>query len=161
MAKLGTYFGNKKLPEETVNSYWEILGDLPFKYAMMAVIKVMAEWEYQNIPLPAVIRKATIALQNPNTLTPAEAWSQANAALDKYGYYGAVEGMKSLSPAIRKTIRALGGFESVCATDNIETVRAQFMRMYDSFAKTEREYEVLPESVKQFIAGAQVKQIAG
>ena len=148
MAKLTSYFGSKNMPSETVNSYWEILNDIPYEVAMMAVIKIMASWEYQNIPLPGVIRKAALSLQNPNMITPAEAWAQANAALDKFGYYGAAEGMKSLAPGIRKTIRSLGGFEALCTTDNMDTMRAQFLRMYDSFAKTEREYEVLPESVK-------------
>ena len=135
----------------------EMFADMPYELTKNALIKVLVTAKFW--PSVAEIREAALALQNPDMITPAEAWSQANAALDRYGYYRADEGMRSLPPAIQKTLRALGGFSEVCITENIDTVRAQFMRMYEQFAKTEREYAVLPESVKQFIAGTAVKQI--
>ncbi len=136
----------------------EMFSDMPYEFAKNALIKVLVTAKFW--PTVAEIREAAVSLQNPNMITPAEAWSQANAALDKYGYYRADEGMAVLSPAIKKTIRALGGFESICTTENIETVRAQFLRMYDAFAKSEKENALLPESVRQFIAGA-VKELPG
>lgn len=137
----------------------EMLSDLPFGLVKNALIKVLVTAKYW--PTVAEIREAALSLQNPRAITAAEAWSQANAALDKYGYYRADEGMRSLPPAIQKTLRACGGWAAVCTTENIDTIRAQFMRMFGDFAKTEREYEILPQSVKQFLAGVEVKQIEG
>jgi hypothetical protein len=142
----------------TITLWEKMLEDIPYELAENAIIKIIATAKFW--PTVAEIREAAVSLQNPNMITPAEAWSQANAALDKYGYYRADEGMAVLSPAIKKTIRALGGFESICTTENIETVRAQFLRMYDQFAKSEKENALLPESVRQFIAGA-VKELTG
>lgn len=137
----------------------EMFADMPYELTKNALIKVLVTAKFW--PTVAEIREAALALQNPNSITPAEAWSQANAALDKYGYYGAVEGMKSLPPSIQKTLRACGGWAAVCTTENIDTIRAQFMRMFADFAKTEKEYEILPARVKAFLGGVEVKQLEG
>lgn len=160
LAFITALYPNIQVKQGTVEAWHEMIGDIPYAIGKEALKKVLAEQQIPALPTIGKIREAALYLKNPNILSPAEAWSQANAALDKYGYYRADEGMAVLPPAIKKTIRALGGFESICTTENIETVRAQFLRMYDQFAKSERENALLPESVRQFIAGA-VKELPG
>ncbi|NLI74758.1 MAG: hypothetical protein GX369_08360 [Euryarchaeota archaeon] len=143
----------------TARLWQEILSDMPFELAKNALLKVLVTAKYW--PTVAEIREAALALQNPGMISPAEAWSQANAALDKYGYYRADEGMGSLPTEVQKTIRACGGWGAICTSENIDTVRAQFLRMFADFSQTEHDYKVLPASVKNFMENVQIKQITG
>jgi hypothetical protein len=135
----------------TANLWKELLGDMPFEVAKAAIIKVLATTKFW--PTVAEIREAAAQLTGPQIISPAEAWALVERANDNYGYYRPIEGMKTLPPLVQTTIRALGGFRDVCASENVGVTRGQFMKMYEQYAVREKEMSVLPESVKQFIGG--------
>jgi len=129
----------------------EILSDIPFDVAKAAIIKVLSTARF--FPTVAEIREACATLTNPQILTPAEAWGQVIKSLQNYGYYRPKEGMEALEPTVQKAVRAFGGFTELCLCENIDVARGQFLKMYDQLAKREKETSVLPESVRQIMAG--------
>lgn len=135
----------------TVALWTEMLSDMPFATAKTALIKVLATAKFW--PTVAEIREAAVSITNPTMLTPAEAWGQVIRAVKDYGYYRPTEGIATLDPTVRKAVKAFGGFVEICMTENIDVVRAQFMRVYEQCASREKEIAVLPESVKTFIGG--------
>lgn len=75
------------------------------------------------------------------------AFEQLMKAVKRYGFYEAEKGMESLTPLIRKTVNALGGFTVVCDNpiDQRGTLRAQFRDIYNSKKQQERTLRRLPE----------------
>ena len=154
MAKLTSYFDNKNLPSETINSYWEILSDLPYKQTVMGIIKTMSTWEQGFIPKPATIRRETLSLTEQAPPLPAEAWSLVREAIRRD-----IPADK-LHPAIQRAVRGMGGLDGIgYAEVPIGVLQSQFMKLYEPVRGDDQTQGVLPNSVKMFIEGAEVKQI--
>ena len=158
MAYLSAGFGGREIPTATLDVYWDLLQDLPGNIAFAAIKKVLVENIYPTFPAVGVIRKAAVDLANPQMLLPAEAWGLVQKANDKFGYYRAVEGMESLPVTVQKAVRAMGGFTSICMSENPDITRGQFMKMYDQYAARERELATIPASVRELI-GETVKSL--
>ena len=155
MAKLTSYFDNKNLPSETINSYWEILSDLPYKQTVMGIIKTMSTWEQGFIPKPATIRRETLSLTEQAPPLPAEAWAQAREASMARAF-----DVSTLHPAVQKAIRGMGGLEAMGLDESPLGMRqARFLKLYEPVAQFEQTQGVLPEAVRVFIGQAEVKQI--
>ncbi|TEB15158.1 Loader and inhibitor of phage G40P [Pelotomaculum sp. FP] len=135
----------------TVVLWMKILSDIPYDVVQAALAKVLATAKFW--PTVAEIREAAAAISSPFILSPAEAWGQVIKAVQEYGYYRSGEGLATLDKTVQKAVQAFGGFREICMSENIDVVRAQFMRMYGQFANREKETAVLPESVKNFIGG--------
>lgn len=135
----------------TANLWQELLSDIPFEVAKAAIIKILATARFW--PTVAEIREAAAAITNPHILSPAEAWALVEQANDRYGYYRAEEGMKSLPPLVQTIVKSLSGFREVCASEEPGVVRGQFMKMYDQYAAREREKAVLPSDILELVEG--------
>lgn len=133
----------------TVALWSEILSDIPFDLAKAALIKVLVTAKFW--PTVAEIREAATQLANPQALLPAEAWGLVTQANSKYGYYRASEGMESLPTMVQEVVRALGGFRTICMSENPDITRAHFLKMYEQYANREREYNLLPTGVRQLV----------
>jgi len=80
-----------------------------------------------------------------------EVWAEIIGAIGKYGYCRADEAMGSLSEFARQAVRAFG-WETLCRSENIETDRAHFLRIYQAI-KTRNDHQyILPKDVRAFIA---------
>lgn len=155
IAKLTSYFDNKKLSSETVNSYWEILNDLPYKQTIAGIIKTMSTWEQGYMPKPATIRRETLSLSVKPAPLPAEAWAQARHASAQREF-----NLSVLHPAVQRAIRGMGGLDAMGEDESPLGMRqARFMKLYEPVAGEENQQAVLPEAVRAFSAGVQVKQI--
>ena len=148
MAYLSSGFGGKNIPTATVDVYWDLLKDLPAEVVMAAVRKVLTEWEYPNLPLVGVIRKAATELITPPAPTALEAWGMVREAIRKD------KPESSLHPAIQRAIKAFNGLDGIGYSEHIEFIQAQFLKAYDPIARSENQQAALPASVRQFIEGA-------
>lgn len=142
---------DKPVSKATVEAYFEMLGDLQYNLAMAAVQKIIAADEYPVIPTIGKIRKAAAEIVRPNKLTAPEAWGQVINAIYHYGYYCEAEALAALSPEVAEVVRFMG-WRELCHSDNVDVIRAQFMRMYDTQEARHRENDMLPPAVREYIS---------
>jgi hypothetical protein len=127
---------------ETIEMYHAMLQDIPVEVAMRAV----QDWVLTSEKFPTIagIRKKCAEVSGVLSPTASEAWAEVNDVCDRYGIYA--ENRPSWShPLIRKTVKALG-YQHICQTENITTVRAQFNKMYNELKEKEDSEIVLQKS---------------
>jgi hypothetical protein len=153
---------DKPLSKATVEAYFEMLGDLQYNLAMAAVQKIIATDEYPVLPTIGKIRTAAAELTRPHKLTAPEAWGLVLSAIHQHGYYNPEKALESMPPDVGEVVRWMG-WQELCHSDNVDVIRAQFMRMYDTQEGRRRETEMLPPVVKNYLAevGQKLKLIGG
>jgi hypothetical protein len=120
-----------------------VLGDMPYQLAEKACLRHVNLSKF--FPTPAELREHAAALM-PTSLPDAEvAWGEVLRSLQKVGSYRKPEWTH---PAIEETVKHMwGSWANACATvqvDNLGVDRAQFVRMYTTVSKRQREAQVLP-----------------
>jgi len=80
-----------------------------------------------------------------------EIWAEIMSAIGRYGFYRAVEAKKSLSPLAYEAVKALDWY-SLCKSENPETDRAHFLRIYQAIKNRHDQNYILPKDVRAFIA---------
>ena len=125
VAALASAFPAFPPARETVAVYVEALADLDHAATVEATRDlIMLE---ERFPSVATIRRRVGHRAGLLAPTAAQAWEEVNAQ--------ASDGGRSrvpswTHPAVAETVRAVGWF-SLCSSTNPETMRAQFLRLYD------------------------------
>lgn len=146
----------KTMPQNQMEVYFDLLGDLPGAAVLAAAKRVVLEGDGW-IPPVGKIRAAALALVRPPELTWGEAWDLACAAARRFGLDRPREGLESLPGSVASAARAIG-WRCLCdATEGqMDTLRAQFRDVYKPIAERDQRAAMLPPSVRQAVA-----QIAG
>ena len=132
----------------------KMLSDFPYDLAEAAVCKVLATSKYW--PNVAEIREAALSLTGNAAPLPADAWAMVREAIRRD------LPAEKLHPAIQRAVRGMGGLDGIgYAEVPIGVLQTQFMRLYEPLARDEQTQAQLPEAVREFISGMEVKQIAG
>lgn len=147
---------DKPISRATVEAYYITLNDLPYDLTMAAMQKIIAVSEYPTIPTIGKIRTAAAEINEPNRITAPEAWGIASRAVQKYGRYNEAEAHKSMEPNVSAVVRMIG-WDNLCQSENIDVIRAQFMRMYETQENKRRENTLLPPAVKEYISHNKTK----
>lgn len=128
-----------------VQVWYEMLGDLDYAVASMAVKKIIMQNTFP--PAIAEVRKAAIEISSPMGLTAAEAWGEVIKAIRNYGYYREKEVMASMSPITAQVVRYMG-WREICLSEEPEILRAHFLKMYDQVAAREQEKQLLSPTMQ-------------
>jgi len=128
-----------------VQVWHEMLGDLDYAVASMAVKKIIMQNTFP--PAIAEVRKAAAELTNPENLTSSEAWGEVTRAIRNYGYYRGEEALASLSPTTAQVVRYMG-WREICMSEDIGVIRGQFLRMYEQIATREQEKQLLSPTMQ-------------
>ena len=91
-----------------VRVWHEMLGDLDYAVASMAVKKIIM----QNTFAPAIaeVRKAATEIMSPEQVTGSEAWGEVTRAIRHYGYYRETEALASMPPQPSGASHGLAGY---------------------------------------------------
>jgi hypothetical protein len=136
---------------------WDkMLSDIPYQLAEKALVKVLSTAKF--FPTVAEIREAAAEITNPLPITAAEAWGQVMEAVRKFGSYRPTEAMEWLSPEVAVMVRRFG-FVDICRSEQIDVIRGQFIKLWDSQAKREKELMVLPSPVRNLIQGVAERRL--
>lgn len=146
----------KAVTKETVDVYFDLLGDLPAPAFRAAAKRVLLEHKWANFPSVAELREAAaLTMQGEiSSLSPAEAWHLAWEAVK--GIDPEVEGTleracSGLPPIVFEAMRAFG-INSLCfGRDPVGVVRAQFIKIYEQLAAREQRQALLPSALRQSI----------
>ena len=128
---LSAAFPNYTMSAETVEMWHAMLSDIPGG----VVLRAAQDWilTEERYPTIAGIRRLCADVAGCISASPNDAWAEVTDAITTRGVYG---GMPEWSNEfISKTVKTLG-WSHLCHTENIATVRAQFLKMYADFKAT-------------------------
>lgn len=177
LAKLAAAFPTD-MTEPQIVLYEEYLTDIEDDDLKRAIDECIATCRF--FPRIAEIREkaAENAARRSGIPSAADAWAEVQHEIRAKGFYQAPE---FSHPLVREAMLAVGGWAHLTGPDepNIETVRAQYMRIYDAMLKRvkddrmllpgtrkwigegEREQEQLPPAEEKEALPDMVKDIAG
>jgi hypothetical protein len=134
----------------TIDLWCELLGDIPYNVANIVIQKLILTSEFP--PTIADIRKQVANITNKEHLDSASAWGEVQKSVTSYGWNKYEEMKENVS---NKTLQVIGmiGWTNICMCelDQLNTLRSQFMRMYDSVNERSKKDELLPDSLKEQI----------
>lgn len=134
--------------EEGFKMWLTLLADVPDDIASLAFEKHILTEKYP--PSVAGIREIVLELTNNSIDDWTEGFDLTRRAIKKFGSYQeyeALEWISSKNPIAGEVTRRLG-FKELCLAENMDVIRGQYRRAYESYAADEKSMAVLPTSVK-------------
>lgn len=122
-----------------------VLEDVPYEIAEQALMRVLARVKY--FPTAAELREAVLEMTSEELPTAWEAWAEVRRTVQKYGFYEPQAAQSDLNPLVWKAVSVIG-WREICLTDEPEIVRAQFVRVYDTLLRRERDERSLPMALR-------------
>lgn len=162
LAVVNAAFPNMQVTEAMVSLWHELLGDLDFGIAKMAVKKLILESPYP--PTIADVRKRAVEITTlpEERIDASEAWGEVMKAIRFYGYYREAEAMESMPPMVAKVAKYMG-WQEICHSERPDVVRGQFLRMYETVANREKQDRLLPvamrDEIRRLAEGMSMKMI--
>ena len=142
----------------------ELLQDIPFELGKAAVAAHAASSPYA--PAVSEIRAYARKLTEPPRLSADEAWAVALGTIRRYGCspvrdvatgkFPHERARENTPPEVWRVMELMG-YRSMCMSENIDVLRAQFIRAWERQEQVRREREqllpFLPEAVKEKVLG--------
>ena len=126
---------------EGMSLVWSaFLKEIPFSLAVEALYRVVSKSPYP--PTLYDFKREIIELLEENPLDAAEAWGQVMNAVRWFGIYRADEALESLDEITREVVKAIG-WNEICLTENIDTVRAHFIKLYNQYRERKLEEKLM------------------
>lgn len=137
----------------TYVAYHAILHDIPGDMLRASALHLGGESKW--FPTAAELRHAVFALQEraQGIPTAQDAWAEVKRAFRRgFSIYRAPALEDWSHPLIAKALDAIGGWRTLCQSDNDAADRARFLQAYDVYVRREQEHmRMLPE-VRQVVA---------
>lgn len=142
-----------KPTEETVTVYVELLSDLNHNEAHNAVRSLLMASEYP--PSVAAIRKKVLEGQNGLPLSKNDAWQAVMSEVNTKSVY---HPYSFTDPVVAEVVKAIG-YRNICTSTNLDTIRAQFFRLYEEQAEKYLEEKLSSISFQNQLEGNRAKEI--
>lgn len=148
MTGLSELFG-KKVSESLMSIYWLTLEDMSleeFNHAVSVHMRDPESGRFFPKPADLIGRVARSGKQNSELVAQSAelGWSLVMGRLKSHGSYGS---LKISDPVAIETVRQMGGWKSLCATDldKMAFKQREFMSLYQTVVKTP--VELLPSEL--------------
>lgn len=126
MAALMAAYPVQTIKQETIQVYTRMLMDLDHAAVQQAIPELISRCKF----FPTIAEITEAAKSHATGLPePAAAWAEVERAMLKSGYYSRPSWSH---PAIHATIRALGGWQEVCRSEDVDKVKRRFTSQYAS-----------------------------
>ncbi len=132
------------LTRETIHAYHRILGDLPADLLDAAALEIGRNNTF--FPAAAELRKAAFNLTRVADDTPnaQDAWAMVKKAIGAIGYPGGMP--DHFPPIVKKAVEGMGGWKSLCMSENNMSDRARFVESFNAYSAREQNMaEMLPQ----------------
>ena len=146
---------DKPIGKTTIAAWYEIVKDLPGAAFQAAVHTVVATDQYPTLPSIGKLRKTAIELMNPKAIIAADAWGLTIKAIRGYGHQQEKAALTSLPPEAAEAARLMG-WQQMCHAENIEVIRGQYLRIYETQETRKTQDMLIPPKAKELIG-----QVAG
>lgn len=151
-AALRTYYPRyNMLPNaEAIDLWYQELKDLPYEVAASALRK----WTNQEKWPPSIAEIRAYAGEMTNGPAPdwGEGWQEVQRAIRRFGWCREKEALASLSASARTAAERIG-WQDICTSENVETLRAQFRQVFQVAVEREQRDALIAPEVKALIAG--------
>lgn len=134
-----------------INTWHECLNDLDYQLVLRAVKKTIIESPYP--PTIHDVRKNAIAIASPEqSKNPMEAWQEAYKMICS-GTYMTQEEFNQHTEEVKKFFGNVENLRSYSTNEdfNVDVVRSNFIKQYDRIEKETREWNMLPDKMKELI----------
>jgi hypothetical protein len=157
MASFPNFLSNKTATDiqATISIWDEMLKDYNYQEVSIAIKACISQDKTGFAPsIGQVINKILSFRNQENELTEQEAWNYVSKAIKNSGYH-ATEEYEKLPEIIKQVVTPSQLYEwSQMETDSVQSVVASnFMRSYKVKVAKNKEYQALPNEVKQLISG--------
>jgi hypothetical protein len=146
-----------ELTDATIKVYEKYLADIEPDDLKVAIEECVATCKF--FPRIAEIREKAgeNALRREGVPSAADAWAEVQREIRAKGFYQAPE---FSHPLVREAMHAAGGWAHLTGPDepNLETVRAQYMRIYDSMLKRVKDDRMLLPGTRKWIGEGEHEQ---
>ena len=156
--------GSTREMAEIGEAWTELLQDIPFELGKAAVAAHAASSPYA--PAVSEIRAYARKLTEPPRLSADEAWAVALGTIRRYGCspvrdvatgkFPHERARENTPPQVWRVMELMG-YRSMCMSENIDVLRAQFIRAWERQEQVRQEREqllpFLPEAVKEKVLG--------
>jgi hypothetical protein len=130
---LGSAFPSWNVSADTIEVYAIAFNDVPYDVVRKACTQWILTEEFP--PTVAGIRKQCSSLMGLSPMLSLDAWGEVIGQVEKVGHRGPTRFSDDDTIGLtRKVVEAIG-WGNICFSTNIETVRAQFLRLYDEGRK--------------------------
>ena len=141
LKQLFAAYPQTQVSEQTVAVYLKMLRDIPAEALQVAVDQSIATCKF--LPTVAELRDTLHGLTQIGALTWGEAWDDVQKEMRRIGSYGVPQ---FRSPLTAQVVRSMG-WKTLCASENIQTDRAQFRDMFNALLqRQERNDKLLPQA---------------
>lgn len=128
-----------------VSVWYNFFRDVPLDKFNLAIVRIIEKEKY--FPSVATIRQELAMIDNPHLqLDAAEEWEKVIKAISRYGSYRADEAMQEFNPVTAAVVKRLGGFTSICQSDDIEWRRKSFMSIFKETLDRQKEIAACSQS---------------
>ena len=152
LAVLAAAFPRFEVDDLKVQVWHEMLGDLDYSLASLAIKKLILESTFP--PSIAEVRKAAVEIQTPEQTNGTQAWGEVIKAIRNFGHYREEEALASMSPRTAYVVKCMG-WREICMAEEPGVIRGQFLKMYQQVAEREQKEQLLPPAMRR-----EIKQIA-
>jgi len=128
--------------------WFKMLNEFDFNLVLNSFQKHISSSEGMYKPSIHHLLKNINALTNGETKTHGEAWEEVMKNVRKFGLYNQADGLNNLDTFTRKIVEQIG-YKEICLSENIDIIRAQFRKAYESTEKREKEFNNMPSHLKQ------------
>jgi hypothetical protein len=148
----------RPMSEAQAVAYFELLGDLPADFLMVACKRALLESQYPTIPPVGTLRRIAVSVMQGHVaeVTADQVWQVVMKSIAKcdVDVEGSVQReFRGCPPIVWKAVETFGFMALYNLPDSaIETARAQFRKIYEGLAANEQALKLLPSSVKESIA---------
>ena len=149
--------------EVQLNLWTDMLSDFDYKEVLIAIKQIMLTDKREFAPNIAQINEKIHAMKNPVQLTEYEAWNLIKRAIAN-GIYGAEKEFEKLPQELKQIVGSPNQLRTWATMDCGElntVVASNIMRSYKVRAQSVKEYQMLPNNVRDVIESIQFKQIGG
>ena len=135
LAVLAAAFPRFEVDDLKVQVWHEMLGDLEYKMASLAIKKLILESTFP--PSIAEVRKAAVEIQAPEQINGTQAWGEVIKAIRNFGQYREEEALASMSPRTAYVVKCMG-WREICMAEELGVIRGHFLKMYQQCRENKR-----------------------
>jgi hypothetical protein len=139
--------------EQQLEVWFGCLRDLTVPVLQTAVKRWLCE-RASGFPSIAELRRMAAEVEYGSLPTSGEAWERVLDAVRLFGYVRTIEARGMLGELIWRSLGGDGGWDSLCASEEISIQAGQFRRSYEALADRVVTRLALPEDVRPRRMGA-------
>ena len=144
--------------DEAIKIWYTMLKDIPYERLNIATQKYILTNKFP--PSIAELREMAVNVEQGDEITWDESFDEARRMIRKYGYPRQKEALEEMRPITRQVVERMG-YMDMCMCEDIEVERGQYRMAFENQAKRNKEYNQLPERLKEQIAEAQRRLLNG